>query len=63
MTAGPSGQRMTVSGRLADIRVRHAKDGSRLYAARISREPLLSAAVARVQQRLDDADRSDSPGN
>jgi hypothetical protein len=54
---------MTVSGRLADIRVRHAKDGSRLYAARISREPLLSAAVARVQQRLDDADRSDSPGN
>ena len=46
---------MTVSDRLADIRVLHADEAARLNAARISREPLLSAAAERVRRRLDDA--------
>jgi putative nucleotidyltransferase with HDIG domain len=52
MTAGPTGQLMTVSDRLADIRARHAGEGPDLYAARLGREPLLTAAAARVHRRL-----------
>ena len=52
MTAGPTGQRMTVSARLSDIRARHAAEPPRLKAARIGREPFLSAAAARVQRRM-----------
>lgn len=54
MTAGPAGEHMRVSDRLADIRRRHADEGPRLEPARLSREPLLTAAVARVQRRMDD---------
>jgi hypothetical protein len=43
---------MTVPARLADIRSRHAAEQPRLNAARLSREPLLSAAAARVQRRI-----------
>ena len=52
MTAGPSGQRITITARLADIRARHAAEPPRLKAARISREPSLSVAAARVQRRM-----------
>ena len=52
MTAGPTGQRMAVADRLADIRVRHAAEPPRLKAARLSREPLLTAAAARVERRM-----------
>ena len=55
MTAGPTGQRMTVPDRLVDIRLRHAAEPAPLNAARLSREPLLTAAGARVQRRLTDA--------
>ncbi len=52
MSAGPTGQRMTITARLADIRARHAAEPPRLKAARIRREPLLRAAAARVQRRM-----------
>lgn len=52
MTSGIDGQRITVSGRLADIHNRHAADDPGLLAARLRREPEILAAVARVEQRL-----------
>jgi hypothetical protein len=51
MTAGPTGQRMRVTERLADIRVRHADEDPALFSARCDREALIVAAVARVQER------------
>ena len=57
MTAGPTGIPMTVAARLADIRIRHAAEPPRLKAARLSREPLLSAAAARVRRRMADTGR------
>jgi hypothetical protein len=53
MTAGPTGKRMCVSDRLADIRVRHATEDPLLFIGRRNREPLIMAAVARVLQRRD----------
>ena len=52
MSAGPTGQCMTITARLADIRARHAAEPPRLKAARIRREPVLRAAAARVQRRM-----------
>jgi hypothetical protein len=52
MTASPAGRRVDVQDRLADIRVRHANEDAVLLAARLSREPLLLAAVERVQRRI-----------
>lgn len=52
MTAGPAGERMSVSERLADGRRRHADDEPRVQAARLNREPVLTATVERVQRRL-----------
>jgi HD superfamily phosphodiesterase len=58
MTAGPTGQRMRVSDRLADIRVRHAVEDPLLFEARRDREPLLIAAVLRVLERRNRRDWS-----
>ena len=57
MTAGPTGKHMTVPARLTDIRIRHAAEPPGLKAARLSREPLLRAAAARVQRRLAETGR------
>lgn len=51
MTAGPCGHPIDVTGRLADIHVRHASEPSALRLARAAREPFLRASVERVQQR------------
>jgi hypothetical protein len=51
MTAGPTGEVLSVPQRLADIRERHASEHPDLYAARCRREPRLLAAVERVRLR------------
>jgi hypothetical protein len=43
---------MTVTERLADIKTRHAHEAPALRFARIAREPLLLAAVSRVNERM-----------
>ena len=50
MTAGPDGRRVDLQDRLADIHARHAKEDADLFAARISRVPLLVAAVEWVER-------------
>jgi hypothetical protein len=52
MTASPDGRRVDVRDRLADIHARHANEDADLLAARLSRVPLLVAAVMRVQRRM-----------
>jgi len=52
MTAGPCGAPMDVTDRLADITARHAHEPSALRSARSARQPLLRAAVARVNLSL-----------
>jgi hypothetical protein len=62
MTAGPTGQRMRVSDRLDDIRVRHAAEDPILFVARCNREPLIRAAVVRVLQRRNRHDAAEPSG-
>ncbi|WP_322781021.1 HD domain-containing protein [Frankia sp. Cas4] len=52
MTAGPTGEIMSVARRFADIRERHADEPPDLFAARRRREPQLLAATARAARRL-----------
>ena len=52
MTAGPTGEPMSVPDRLADIAARHASDDPNLLAARLARVPHLMAATDRVRVRL-----------
>jgi hypothetical protein len=51
-TAGPDGRRVDLQDRLADIHARHANEDADLFAARMSRVPLLVAAVERVERRM-----------
>ncbi len=51
MTAGPTGEIISVAQRFADIRERHADERPDLFAARRRREPRLLAATARVALR------------
>jgi hypothetical protein len=50
MTAGPDGRRVDLQDRLADIHARHANEDTDSFATRMSREPLLVAAVERVER-------------
>jgi hypothetical protein len=52
MTAGPDRRRVDLQDRLADIHARHANEDADLFAARMSRVPLLVAAVERVERRM-----------
>ena len=52
MTSGPTGARMSVPDRLADIAARHAHEDPVMLAARLARVPRLLAAAQRVQLRL-----------
>ena len=52
MTASPDGRRVDVRDRLAEIHARHVSEDAILFAAQLSRVPLLVAAIERVQRRM-----------
>ena len=52
MTASPDGHRVDLQDQLTDIHARHANEDPDLLAARLSRVPLMVAAVERVERRM-----------